>query len=111
MHWEGVKTASRRAFGMTPWAGFHSSVNMWALEHRDFARGALKLGLSHWWALEWWHHFHRVLINWMSLHTSITRVPRATTPLQLCDGFMCHLVKWLVHQAIPAGSSSNGLKT
>ena len=105
-HWEGVKAASRRPFWLTPWAGFHSAVNRRAFERRTFKHGSfvlwsLKLWAFHWWTLEWWHHSHRILVNWMPLHALITRVPRTTTPLQLCDCFMCHLVNWLVQQTIP----------
>lgn len=111
VHWVGVKTAGRRSSVLTPWAGLHSSVARRALEHRTLKHGTfvlwpLKLWTFHWWALEWWHHFHWVLVNWMSLHTTISRVPGTTTPLQLCDCFMCHLEDWFVNQTIPEGNHS-----
>lgn len=119
-HWIRVKTAVGRSFGLIPWVGLHNSVNRWALEHRTLKHGTfvlwalelwpLKLWAFHWRALEWWHHFHGVLVNWMSLHTAITRVPRTTTPLQLCDGFMCHFVDWFVHQTIPEGNNEQSVE-
>ncbi len=104
-HWVGVETACGRSFGLTPWVGLNNSVNRWALEHGTFVLWTLKLRAFHWRALERWHHSHGMLVNWMSLHTAITRVAGTTAPLQLCDGFMCHLVKWFVHQTIPEGDN------
>lgn len=108
-YWVRVKIASGRTFGLTPWIGL-DIVYGWALEHGTLEHGtfvlwALKLWTFHWRALERWHHFHGVLINWMSLHTAITRVPRTTAPLQLCHSFMCHLVEWFVQQTIPEGNN------
>lgn len=112
MHGIRVHTAGGRSFGLTPWLGFHASVNGQAfklrtLKHWTFVMWALELmSLKLWafegWALEWWHHFHGVWIRW-SLHTSITRVTWATAPFQLCDGLMCHFVDWFVQQAISEG--------
>lgn len=98
MHWIRVETAGGRS--LTPWVGLDSSVHRralecWPLEHWTFVL----------WALKRWHHFHGVLVNWMSLHTAITRVPRTTSPLQLCDGFMSHLEEWFVKQPIPEGNN------
>lgn len=101
VHWVRIKTTGGKSFGLTPWVGLHSNVNRRALEHGTFVLWALKLWAFHWWTFERRHHFHGVLVNWMSLHTAITRKPRTTTPLQLCDSFMCHLVEWFVHQTIP----------
>lgn len=86
---------------LTPRVGLYSSVNRralehWTLEHRTFVRWAF-----HWRALKRWKHFHGVLVNWMSFHTVITKVPRTTSPLQLCDSFMSNLVEWFVHQTVP----------
>lgn len=88
--WVIVETANGRSFGLTPWVGLHNSVNRWALEHGTLEHGTfvlwafelqpLKLWAFHWRAFEWRHHFHGVLVNWMSLHTAITRVPGTTTP-------------------------------
>lgn len=108
-HWIRVEAVNGRSF-LAPWVGLHSSVNRRALEHGTlehwtFVLWALKLWAFHWWALERWHHFHVVLVNWMSFHTAITRVPRTAAPLQLCDSFMCHLVEWFVHQTIPEGNN------
>lgn len=115
VHLVRVKTAGGRSFELTPWVGLHTSVNRWALEHGTLEHGTLehgafvlralelwpfKLRAFHWWAFEWRHHSHGVLVNRMSLHTAITRVAGTTTPLQLCDGFMCRLVDWFVHQTI-----------
>lgn len=105
MHWVRLKTADWRSFGSTPRVGFHSHVNRWALEHGTFVLWPLKLCAFYWRALEWWHHFHGVLVNWRSLHTAVTRVLGTTTPLQLCDCFMCHLVDWFVQLTIPEGNN------
>lgn len=120
VHWVRVKIAGGRSFGLTPWVGLHSHVNRWALEHGTLKHGtfvlwALELWPFHWWAfhwraLEWRHHFHGVLVNRMSLHTAIARIPGTTTPLQLCDGFMCHFVHWFVQQTIPEGNKKNTQK-
>lgn len=100
-HWVRVKTTGGRSFRLTPWVGLHSSVNRRALEHWTLEHGTFVLWAFHWGALERRKHFHGVLVNWMSLHTAITRVPRTTPPLQLCDSFMSHLVEWFVQQTIP----------
>lgn len=104
-HWVRVETAGGRSFGLAPWIGLYNRVDRWTLEHGTFVLWALKLWTFHWWALELrafkrWHHSHWVLVHWMSLHTTITRVPRTTTPLQFSDSFMRHLVERFVHQTV-----------
>lgn len=47
----------------------------------------------------------------MSLHTVVTRVSRATSPLQRSDRFVCHLVHWFVQQSIPEEGNQMLLKS
>lgn len=119
-HWVGVETASGRSFRLAPWIGLHNRVDRWALEHGTFVLWTLEHGTFHWWALElwtfhWWafewrHHSHWMLVNWMSLHTAITREARTATPLQFSDSFMCHLVEWFVHQTIPEENNQSFIR-
>ena len=92
------------------WALELWAFHWWALELRAFHWWALELRAFHWWALKWWHHFHGVLVNRMSLHAAITGVSGTTTPLQLCDGLMCHLEQRFVHQTVPEGTTSTNQK-
>lgn len=47
----------------------------------------------------------------MSLHTVVTRVSRATSPLQRSDRFVGHLVHWFVQQSIPEEGTQMLLKS
>lgn len=42
-----------------------------------------------------------MLVSRMSLHTAVTREPRATSPLQGSDRLVGHLEHWFVQQSIP----------
>lgn len=111
VHWVGVKATGGRSFRLSPWIGLYSSVKRRAFEHWSPEHGTIVLWAFHWGTLERWKHVHGVLVNWMSLHAVITRVSRTTSPLQLGDRFMSHLVDWFVQQPIPEESDQTLVKS
>lgn len=106
-----VKTTGWRSFGLCPWICLYSTVKRRALEHWMSKHGGIVLWAFHWWTLKRWKWVDGVLVSRMSLHTVVTRVSRATSPLQRSDRFVCHLVHWFVQQSIPEEGNQMLLKS